>query len=104
MDFLELIRALVGFTLVLFVPGYALTWALFTGRDELDAVERMALSIGLSICVVVIVIYFMNVLLGVKVNLPNSLAAILLVTGVSIAAGKYRRDKETTKQDSAAKN
>jgi uncharacterized membrane protein len=49
------IRAVVGFPLVLFLPGYSLVSALFPGRDELDALERIALSIGLSICVVVFV-------------------------------------------------
>lgn len=49
------LRAAVGFPLVLFLPGYSLVSALFPRRDELDVLERIALSIGLSICVVVFV-------------------------------------------------
>lgn len=46
------LRVIFGIPLVLFFPGYALLSALFPGR-ELDGVERVALSIGLSICLVV---------------------------------------------------
>lgn len=49
------IRAVVGFPLVLFLPGYSLVSALFPRSDELDGVERIALSVGLSICVVVFI-------------------------------------------------
>ena len=49
------IRAVVGFPLLLFLPGFSLVSALFPREDELDVLERIALSIGLSICVVVFV-------------------------------------------------
>src|SRR2546428_1735225 len=42
----------VGFLLVLFVPGYVLVAALFPSNREYDWIERIALSIGLSIVVV----------------------------------------------------
>ncbi|MCW3128994.1 MAG: DUF1616 domain-containing protein [Methanophagales archaeon] len=49
------LRAVVGFPLVLFLPGYSLVSAFFPRKDELDTIERIALSIGLSICVVVFI-------------------------------------------------
>ena len=49
------LRAVVGFPLVLFLPGYSLVSALFPRKDELDLLERIALSIGLSICIVVFI-------------------------------------------------
>jgi len=45
-------RVVFGLTLVLFVPGFTLVYALFND-DEIDGVERAALSIGLSICIVI---------------------------------------------------
>ena len=38
--------------LVLFVPGYVLVAALFPGPKEIDWIERVALSLGLSIAIV----------------------------------------------------
>ena len=46
------VRVLLGLLLVLFLPGYSLVAALFPRRDDLDGIERIALSFGLSIAVV----------------------------------------------------
>lgn len=46
------IRTILGLIMVLFLPGYALIATLFIGKDDLDAIERIALSFGLSIAVV----------------------------------------------------
>ena len=46
------IRIILGLTMVLFLPGYALIAALFIEKDDLDGIERIALSFGLSIAVV----------------------------------------------------
>ena len=46
------VRIVLGLLLVLFLPGYSLIAALFPGKDDLDGIERIALSFGLSIAVV----------------------------------------------------
>ena len=46
------IRTILGLAMVLFLPGYALIAALFIEKDDLDGIERIALSFGLSIAVV----------------------------------------------------
>ncbi|UGV40068.1 DUF1616 domain-containing protein [Methanococcoides orientis] len=46
------IRTALGLPIVLFLPGYALIAALFPAKDDLDGIERFALSFGLSIAVV----------------------------------------------------
>ncbi len=43
------IRVALGLIVVLTAPGYALTSALFPRRDDIDGVERLALTLGLSI-------------------------------------------------------
>jgi uncharacterized membrane protein len=52
---IDFLRIVLGFPFLLFFPGYALLSALFPRRDDLDTVERIALSIGLSIAIVPIV-------------------------------------------------
>lgn len=46
------IRIILGFLVVLIVPGYILTSLLFPQKDDIDGVERLALSLGLSIAVI----------------------------------------------------
>jgi len=45
------IRTILGILLILFIPGYSLIAALFPKKDDLDGIERFALSFGLSIAV-----------------------------------------------------
>jgi uncharacterized membrane protein len=46
------LRAVLVLPLLLFIPGYLLVAALFPARGDLDDIERVALSFGLSIAVV----------------------------------------------------
>ncbi|HEY0196328.1 MAG TPA: DUF1616 domain-containing protein, partial [Methanobacterium sp.] len=45
------VRTVLGLLLVLFLPGYALIASLFPKKDDLDTIERLALSFGLSIAI-----------------------------------------------------
>lgn len=46
------LRMVLGLPFLLFFPGYTLTAALFPRKNQLDSIERLALSFGLSIVVV----------------------------------------------------
>ncbi|RLI94607.1 MAG: hypothetical protein DRO92_02760 [Candidatus Altiarchaeales archaeon] len=92
----NIIRIIIGLILVLFLPGFALTFALFP-KDridrEIDMLERIALSIGLSISVVVLSILILNSLFGISINLITSLLTILLLTSALFIVGYLRRSK-----------
>lgn len=53
-------RVALGLPFLLFLPGYALTAALFPGRGSLGGVERVALSWGLSIALVPLIGFALN--------------------------------------------
>jgi len=76
------IRAILGFILVFFLPGFAWTLVFF---KQIKVIERVALSFGLSIAVVTLSILVLNVLFGIRITGLNSLLIIILVTVIPIA-------------------
>ncbi|KAF5090256.1 hypothetical protein DSECCO2_19210 [anaerobic digester metagenome] len=54
------LRAILGFPLIFFVPGYVFIEALFPEREELTGIERLTLGIGLSICIAVFIGFGLN--------------------------------------------
>ena len=53
-------RIILGLLLILFVPGYSLIAALFPKKNDLDGIERTALSFGLSIAVTPLIGLLLN--------------------------------------------
>ncbi|HEX4841651.1 MAG TPA: DUF1616 domain-containing protein, partial [bacterium] len=53
-------RIVLGLPFVLFFPGYVLIAALYPRRSDLDGVERVALSLGLSLAVVPLIGLVLN--------------------------------------------
>jgi len=54
------IRTIFGLLLILFIPGYSLIAALFPKKDDLEGIERTALSFGLSIAVTPLIGLILN--------------------------------------------
>jgi uncharacterized membrane protein len=76
--------------MVLFVPGYALIAALFPGKADLDGIERLALSFGLSIAVVPLIGLALNYTPW-GIRLDPILTSLVLFTLAMTAAAHYRR-------------
>jgi len=53
-------RYVLGTIFVLFLPGYTLMKAVFASKKELDDIEQIALSLGLSLAVAPVVVLFLN--------------------------------------------
>ena len=83
------IRIILGLPLVLFLPGYSLIAALFIRKDDLDGIERVALSFGLSIAI--------TPLLGLALNYTpfgirlTPILIVLSVFTIALAIGAYVR-------------
>jgi len=49
----DIFQLALAFIYVLFVPGFAMTLAVFPRLNQLEITERVALSIGLSLTIVI---------------------------------------------------
>ena len=86
------VRILLGLPLVLFLPGYALIALLFPRKDDLDGIERVALSFGLSIAVVPLTGLALNYTpFGIRLS-PVLFSLSVLTVALAIGA-IYRRAK-----------
>lgn len=89
---LSVVRIALGTPFIFFFPGYSLVLALFPSRGDLEGLERLGLSIGLSFAIVPLVALVLNfTYLGVRL-FPVMVSLYLLVISFSII-GYYRRKK-----------
>ena len=86
------IRSVLGLPMVLFLPGYALIAALFPGKDDLDGIERLALSLGLSIAVVPLIGLGLNYTPW-GIRLIPILVSLSVFTFIMCLVAVYRRSK-----------
>lgn len=98
-------RYVLGAILVLWLPGYTLTRALFPHKTpnksdgkELDTLERIALSIGLSIAIVPIVGLLLNYT-SYGITLGPILLSLAFVTLVFATAALLREHSSTRATD-----
>jgi len=86
----SLIRKALGLAFVLFFPGYVFITALFPNRKELDNLERLALSFGLSIAIVPLIGLGLNYTPW-GIRLIPILVSLTIFNFVFSAAAVYRR-------------
>lgn len=75
LTFLESLRIVFGSVYILFLPGYLITYIFFK-KNKIDHLERIALGFALSIAIVPLIIFYLN-LIGMKINLINSALTVL---------------------------
>ena len=83
------LRAVVGFIIVFFLPGFAWTFVFFS---KISVIERIVLSLGLSIAIVTLGILVLHVLFGMTITGSTSLitiAAIIVVAVITYFIKRY---------------
>ncbi len=89
------VRYIVGSLFVLFVPGYSLIQCLYPMREELTDLERLALSLGLSLAIVPLVGLILNYTpFGIRLRpIVVSLSALSLglISGALVRKVRYLR-------------
>ncbi|MFP3238942.1 MAG: DUF1616 domain-containing protein, partial [Caldivirga sp.] len=87
------IRYLLGAVNVLFMPGYSIVEALYPRGDELAPLERLALSIGLSLAVVPLVGLILNYtpwgIRLIPIVVSNTALTIALLTVAALRKARY---------------
>ncbi len=91
---LESFRIVFGSFFVLFLPGYVIVNLFF---NEIEIIEKIALSFALSIAVVPLTVFYLN-RIGMKINTLNSFLTILGIVLVTIIIYLIKSGKERKKQ------
>lgn len=79
LESVPIVRAILGFILVLFLPGFAWTFVFFK-RININLIERVTLSFALSIVLVTLSLLLLNVLIGIEITGFNSALTIIVIT------------------------
>jgi uncharacterized membrane protein len=94
-------RWILGSVFVLFIPGYVTVEALFPKGRDLDAIERFALSVGLSLALVPLIGLLLNYTpWGIRLT-PIVISLTIFTLGISLAAfgRRYRLSAERAAAD-----
>jgi uncharacterized membrane protein len=83
-------RVVFALPIILFIPGYVLIASLFPNKDDLDAIERIALSFGLSIAIVPLTGLALNYTPW-GIRLEPIVASLILLTGILSLVATFRR-------------
>lgn len=84
---LSSIRAVLGLIYVLFLPGYVVVRLFFR---EVDWIEKAALSMGLSIALVILSVMFSNMLLKIPITALTNFFVILAVMVITVLIKTYQ--------------
>ena len=89
------VRIILAFPLLLFLPGYCLICALFPKKNQLDAVEKIALSVTLSITIIILIGLALNYTPWRIKTAPFLLAlSLTTLTLIGLAAVRGERTKQ----------
>ena len=86
-----LIRIGLSLFFLLFVSGFLLQIALFPGRDDLNGVERLTLSLALSLASIPPTGLVLDRLPGLNINTPSMVMIEILLVGALLLVIRFRR-------------
>jgi len=87
-----ILRSVVSLSMIFFIPGYALTAALYPGKDDVSNIERIALSFGLNILIPPLILWGLDYTVwGIRLN-PIVVCLMTFTIVCSLIANKRRHD------------
>ena len=103
MSVLEGFRIFFGLVFILFVPGFAWSYVFFARRN-IDWIERVTLSVGLSIAVVPLTVFWLNWIFDIKITLLNTSLIVCTLTAAALACVWARKHSWTIHSAEKAKS
>jgi len=92
------LRIVLGLPFVLLFPGYVLISALYPRKNDLDGIERLALSLGLSLAIVPLIGLVLNYTpWGIRLG-PIVTSLSLFIAGASLIAAIKRKRLSSTER------
>jgi uncharacterized membrane protein len=86
------VRAVIALPVLLFIPGYCVTIALFPKEGDIELIERIVLSMSVSLAVVPLMGLGLN-FTPWGIRLDPIVTAITVFTLIMILAGHYQRSR-----------
>lgn len=83
MNFIDYILAILGFLLVIILPGFSISLIIFK-KDKFTLLERLYISSAINIFLVIAVALVLDLVLGVDITAENMVKSLLVITLVSI--------------------
>lgn len=88
--FLKSLRAILGLVYVLFLPGYFVVREFFS--ESIDWIEKLALSLGLSVPLVILSVMFSNLLFKIPITSLSNFLVILAVIIITLLVSRFREN------------
>ena len=95
LNYLESFRIVLGSVYVLFLPGFLISFIFFS-QNAIDWIERIALSFALSIAIVPLFVFYLN-LAGLKISAINTfftILGIIVISGVILLWKSWKNKKK----------
>lgn len=100
LNYMDSFRVVFGSVYVLFIPGFIISYIFFPKTSDsneeedkgIDWLERIALSFALSIAIVPLAVFYLN-LIGIKINFINTFFTILGIILISSVILLFKKNK-----------
>lgn len=80
----HVLRVIFGLIFLFFVPGYAITLALFPRKEELSPIERLGFAGALSIIADILTVLFIDLVLHIPTTPLNIFLSLLTLTIIAL--------------------
>lgn len=96
----QVIRAVLAFVLMFFLPGFCWTLLFFT---NLSVIERIAISIGISIALVTLTVIILSIFLNLPINALSIFLISIILSGIPASVYSYKRQRATHSKSTGTK-